>query len=77
MINKSMRVLQNYMNSEKILVGPYGDTYPACYDADQAINIKYEDISDVEEEEDPMPITVQEKIKTEPEVSCMSLYVHF
>jgi hypothetical protein len=71
-----MVVLQNYTNSEKILEGSYGETDPPCYDADQAMNIKDEDVSDVEEEEDPMPITVQE-IKTEPEVSCMSLYVQF
>jgi hypothetical protein len=71
-----MVVLQNYTNSEKILEGSYGETDPACYDADQAMNIKDEDISDAEEEEDPVPITIPE-IKTEPEVSCMSLNVHF
>jgi hypothetical protein len=68
-----MMPLQNYTNSEKILVGPYGETYPASHDANQATNIKPEE--DSEEEADPLQITVQE-IKAEPEVSCMFLYVH-
>jgi hypothetical protein len=47
--------------------------YLASHDADQAMNVKAEEVSDPEEEEeDPMPITFQE-IKAEPEVSCMSL----
>jgi hypothetical protein len=41
-----------------------------------AMGVKVEEVSDVEEEEDPVPITFT-KIKAEPEVSCMSLYVHF
>jgi hypothetical protein len=68
-------VLQNYTNSENILVGPYGETYPACYDGNQAMNIKAEKVSDTEQEEDPVPKTFLE-IKAEPEVSYMSLYVH-
>jgi hypothetical protein len=39
------------------------------------MNIKAEEVSDIEVEEDPVPITFP-KIKAEPEVSCMSLYVH-
>jgi hypothetical protein len=40
------------------------------------VNIKAEEVSDTEEEEeDPMPITFLE-LKAEPEVSCMSLYAH-
>ena len=66
--------LQN-CNSENILVGPYGETYPASHDATQAMNIKAEKVSDSQEEVDPVPITFQ-KIKAEPEVSCMFLYVH-
>jgi hypothetical protein len=38
-----MMVLQNCTNSEKVLVGPYGETYPASYDANQAMNIKAEE----------------------------------
>jgi hypothetical protein len=67
--------LQNYTNSENVLVGPYGEMYTASYDADQAVNIKVEEVSDVEEDADPVRITIQE-IRAEPEVSCMFLYVH-
>jgi hypothetical protein len=56
-------------------VGPYGETYPASYDANQAVNIKAEEVSDTQEEPDSLRITVQE-IKAEPEVRCMFLYVH-
>jgi hypothetical protein len=56
-------------------VGLYGETYPTSHDANQAMNIKAEEISDAEEEEDPVQIAVQE-IKVEPQVSSMFLYVH-
>jgi hypothetical protein len=61
MTDKDMMILQNYTNSEKVLVGPYGETYPASHDANQAVNIKAEEV-------DPLQITVQE-IRAEPEVS--------
>jgi hypothetical protein len=64
-------VFQSYTNSENVLVGSYGETYPACPD-DQAVHIKAEEVSDSEGEVDSVPITVQE-MKAEPEVSCMSL----
>jgi hypothetical protein len=51
-------------------VGPYSETYPASYDADQAMNIEVKEGSDVEVEDDPVPISYLE-IKAEPEVSCM------
>jgi hypothetical protein len=70
-----MMVLQNYSNSENILVGPHGETYPACHDANEAMNIKAEEVSDAAEEEDPLPITTLE-IKAEPEVSSVSVYAH-
>jgi hypothetical protein len=65
-----MMVLQNYTNSENILVGPHGETYPACHDPNEAMNIKAEESSDAAEEEDPLSITTLE-IKAEPEVSCI------
>jgi hypothetical protein len=74
MIDKGMMVLQRYTNSEKVLVGPYGETYPACHNGNQAMNVKDEEVSDAAGEEDPLHIAVQE-IKAEPEVSCMPLYV--
>jgi hypothetical protein len=51
-------------------VGPYGETYPAYHDGSQAMNVKAEEVSDAEEEEDPVPITFPE-IKAEPQVSFM------
>jgi hypothetical protein len=74
-IDKDTIVLQSYTNSEKVLVGPYGETYPACHDGNQAMNIKAEEGSDAEDEVDPVPITFPE-VKAGPEVSCTSLYVH-
>jgi hypothetical protein len=69
-------VLQNYTNSEMVLVGACGETYPISHDANQAVNIKAEEVSDAQEEADPLRITNQE-IKVEPEVSCMFPYVHY
>jgi hypothetical protein len=64
-----MMVLQNCKNLEEEVQGSFGET--SC-DADQAMNIKAEEISDAEEEEvDPVPISFL-KIKAEPEVSCTS-----
>jgi hypothetical protein len=56
-------------------VGPYGETYPASHDANQAVNIKAEEVSDAQEEADPLRITVHE-VKAEPEVSRMFMYVY-
>jgi hypothetical protein len=52
-----------------------GEPNPTSRDASQAINIKTEEVSDAEEEVGPVPITFP-KIKVEPQVRCMSLYVH-
>jgi hypothetical protein len=46
----------------------------SSHDAYQDIGIKAEVLSDVEEEEDPVPITFPE-VKAEPEVSCVSVSV--
>jgi hypothetical protein len=70
-----MMVLQSYTNSENILVGPYGETYPACHDGNQTMNIKAEEASDAAEEEVSQPIAIQE-IKVEAEVSWMSVHAH-
>jgi hypothetical protein len=45
-------------------------SYPTPHDANQAMNIKAEAVSDAEEEEGPLPMTFIE-IKAEPEVSCV------
>jgi hypothetical protein len=70
-----MMILQNHTNSEMKVPDPSGETNPTSSDASQAISIKVEEVSDAEEEAGPVPISFP-KIKAEPEVRCMSLYVH-
>jgi hypothetical protein len=54
---------------------PCGETNPTSREASQALNIKVEEVSEAEEEAGPVPITFP-KIKAEPEVRCMSVFVH-
>jgi hypothetical protein len=75
MIDKDVIVLQNHTNSEMEVQDPCDETNATSHEESQAINIKVEEFSDAEEEADPMPIPFLE-IKAEPEVRCMSLYVH-
>jgi hypothetical protein len=74
MIDKDVMILQNRTNSAMELRDPCGEANPTSGDASQAINIKVEEVSDAEE--GPVPI-IFPKIKAEPEVRCMSLYVHY
>jgi hypothetical protein len=67
-----LAVLQNLDDSENVR-SLCSETCPASsHDAYQAINIKAEVLSDVEEEEDPLAVT-SPGIKAEPEVSCVSV----
>jgi hypothetical protein len=75
MINRDMMLLQDRKNSEMDVWNPCGETNPTSRDLNEVISIKVEEVSDAEEEEGPVPITFP-KIKTEPEVRCMSLYVN-
>jgi hypothetical protein len=75
MIDKDVMVLQMYPNLGKGVLGLCGVTNPSSDDPNEAINIKAEEVSGTEEEEDPVPISFP-KIEAEPEVSSMSLYVH-
>jgi hypothetical protein len=43
--------------------------YLTSHDADQAMNVKVKEGSDVDVEDDPVPVFP--KLKAEPEVSCM------
>jgi hypothetical protein len=70
-----MMILQNHTNLELDVRDPSSETYPASCDASQDNSIKLEEVSEAEKEEEPVPITFL-KIKMEPEVRCMSLYVH-
>jgi hypothetical protein len=58
---------------QKYLSGLCSDTCPSpSPDGNGGINIKTEEVSDVKEEEDPVPISFP-VIKAEREVSCMSV----
>jgi hypothetical protein len=70
MTDKGMLVLQDSAHSQEDVPGSYAETCPACSnDAFRTISIKFEEVSDVEEEEDPVPISFP-GIKAEHEVSC-------
>ncbi|XP_023715176.1 gastrula zinc finger protein XlCGF57.1 isoform X6 [Cryptotermes secundus] len=62
----------SYTNTDKVLVGPYGETYPACCNGSQDMNIKTEEDSDAEKKADPLPITFPE-VKGEPESTLNEL----
>jgi hypothetical protein len=56
---------------ERSVQGSCSETCPpSSHDANQVMNIKVEQVSGVEEEEDPLTFP---RIKTEHEVSCMSV----
>jgi hypothetical protein len=73
MTDKGILVLQNCMDLDKCAPGPCGETYPtAANDATVTMNIKVEEVSDIEvEDECPVPMTFV-GIKAEHEVRCMS-----
>jgi hypothetical protein len=71
-IDREVIVLQNCTNLVEVVPGPYSETRTTSDSANQAMNIKGEEVSDVEE--DPEPVTCL-KIKAEPEVRYMSVCV--
>jgi hypothetical protein len=71
MTDMSTVVLQIYVDLEKAALGSCSGTCPASSrDADQATDMKVEQVSDVEEERDPVQITFP-GIKADLEVSCV------
>jgi hypothetical protein len=71
MTDKCMLVLQDCAHSQEDVPGLCTETYHASsYDAFQTINIKVEEFSDVEEEENPVPISFP-GIKAEHVVSSL------
>jgi hypothetical protein len=65
-------LLQNCMDFQKDMQGSCSESCPTSCDANQIVSIKVEDVSDIEEEEDPLALRYS-GIKTEPEVSCMTV----
>jgi hypothetical protein len=57
MTNKGLLVLQDCAHSQENVPGSCTETCSTSPDAFQTINIKVEEVSDVEEMEDPLPIS--------------------
>jgi hypothetical protein len=72
MIDIALVVLQNLTDLEKVRCLCSEMSPASSQNAYQAISVKAEVLSDVEEEEDPLPVTFP-GIKVEPEVSCVSV----
>jgi hypothetical protein len=71
-----MLILQSCRDSEKCVPVPCSDTCPtASHDANQSVNMKVEEVSDIEVEEHPVPITFR-GLKSEHEVSCNWLFLN-
>jgi hypothetical protein len=71
--DNGMVVLQNCADLEKNVRGPCSETCPiSSHDSNHVINIKVEEISGIEEEKVPVPVTCQ-AIKAEHEVSFISI----
>jgi hypothetical protein len=74
MTYKSMLILQSCRDLEKCVPVPCSETYATpSHNANQAMNIKVEELSDIEVEEHPVPITFT-GLKSEHEVSCKWLF---
>jgi hypothetical protein len=74
MIDNGGVVLQNCISLLEIVPGSCSETCLTSHDDNQIIDIKVENVADAQEEEDPLLITSQ-VIKTENEVSCVSVRV--
>jgi hypothetical protein len=71
MTDKGLLVLQDCSHSQEDVPGTCTETCPASsHDAFHAVNIKVEVVSDVEEEENPVPISFP-GIKAEQAVSSL------
>jgi hypothetical protein len=68
MIDEDMMLLQD-VDLLKVVPGSYSETCPiSSNDGNEGIEVKVEAVTDIQEEEDLVPV-----IKAEHEVSCMSM----
>jgi hypothetical protein len=72
MIDEGVVLLQNCMGLEKDMLGSCSETCPTFHDGNQVSRVKAECVSDIKEEEVPVPETFQ-AVSAEHEVSCMSV----
>jgi hypothetical protein len=71
--DNGMVVLQNCSDIQKDLPGSHSEACESfSHIGAQAVNVKFEEFSDIDDRKDPVPMTVV-GIKAEHEVSCMSL----
>lgn len=71
--DKAVVLLQNSMDFMKHEPDLYSESCPAVCDESQAMNVKVEDLVDVEEQEDRVPVGVA-SVNIEREVSlCVSI----
>jgi hypothetical protein len=70
-VHKIIVILQSCINLLEVVPGSCSET---CYDRNQVINIKVEEVADVQEEEVTVPITFP-VIKAEHEVSCICVCI--
>jgi hypothetical protein len=76
MIGMGTVVLQNYMDLRKDVPDSWSQTFPvSSNDANHFIDIKVEDVSAIDEEEDPLLVTSPPRKADEGEVSCFSVYI--
>jgi hypothetical protein len=69
-IDKGIVVLQHCMDLVKVELGSYNETYQTHSLNGNQIDIKVEDVADIQEEDDDDPFPV---VKAEQEVSCMCI----
>jgi hypothetical protein len=66
-------LLQNDVEVEKDVAGLHSERYPVSFqDADLVMSVKVEEVSDMQEEDVPVPTTWR-AVKAESEVSCISV----
>ena len=70
-----MVVLQDFADTHRVAMGSYDEVYVSSHDVSQAFDVKVEELSDVqaeEEEEDPLLVT-SPVVKIENEVGSWSV----
>jgi hypothetical protein len=74
--DKGMVVLQNCLDSQEEVPGLHSEACSSLsLNGVQAVDIKFQEFLDIEDSEDPVPMTVI-GLKAECEVSCMSPLCH-
>jgi hypothetical protein len=82
MTDDSVVVLQNCSDLEKDVSGSHSEACPSSsHSTDQAFNIKVEEVSDVEDGEDPVPVSfigtnAERKVSCASSCSLLGLWSH-